>query len=497
MSRAAAALLALLALLLAADAFWLEPHRLLLRDEVELGLADAGPLTAVHLSDLHVAGEGARERRLLAAVAAEHPDLVLVSGDFVRDSKVPRRRARYTAAAARLVSELRRLAPVLAVQGHSEYRGEVVAALADAGVDWLDNQGRLLPGGILLLGLDQQVGDDRWVPPLDSEPFATVEVEGQRAVGHPGRRGVNVFFHYDPAGGASRGGDPLAWSGYRVECDLWLAARGAVGGIALHSQYVAGADRLLLLRWERPDDGGGDGFELLARGTALSAGKTETGVVPEAGRWYRLRLSSQVRRDVVRFEAWVWPADQEPPAPGTPPQAWAEDRSPRRLERGTVGLWARSGAAAFRNLVVTAGAGTELLREPFDAATPPAGWRTGTRGSRLEMALARSPRVPPGTPRLVLTHTPGVVLEAARRGVEAVLAGHTHGGQVRLPGGRAILTRSSLGTYYDRGLFAFAAPNRRGFTSLYVNSGVGTSLLPVRFLCPPRYAVVELGSAPR
>jgi predicted MPP superfamily phosphohydrolase len=109
------------------------------------------------------------------------------------------------------------------------------------------------------------------------------------------------------------------------------------------------------------------------------------------------------------------------------------------------------------------------------------------------MALARSPAVPPGTPRIVLSHTPDVVLEASRRGLEAVLAGHTHGGQVRLPFVGALTTRCRLGTYYDYGRFPFAAANSRGLTTLYINAGVGTSVLPLRFWCPPRYAVIDIG----
>jgi len=89
------------------------------------------------------------------------------------------------------------------------------------------------------------------------------------------------------------------------------------------------------------------------------------------------------------------------------------------------------------------------------------------------------------------------VLEASQRGIEAVLAGHTHGGQVRLPFLGALTTRSSLGPFYDLGLFDFAAANQRGVTTLYINSGVGTSLLPLRFFCPPRFAVVELGGLGR
>jgi uncharacterized protein len=109
------------------------------------------------------------------------------------------------------------------------------------------------------------------------------------------------------------------------------------------------------------------------------------------------------------------------------------------------------------------------------------------------MALARSPRVPPGTPVVVLSHVPDVVREASQRGLAVVLAGHTHGGQVRIPFLGALTTRTSLGAYYDMGRFNFAAPNARGLTTLYINSGVGMSVLPVRFACPPRWALVEVG----
>jgi predicted MPP superfamily phosphohydrolase len=74
-----------------------------------------------------------------------------------------------------------------------------------------------------------------------------------------------------------------------------------------------------------------------------------------------------------------------------------------------------------------------------------------------------------------------------------VIAGHTHGGQVRIPFFGALSTRTSLGAFYDRGLFDFAAPNARGTTALYINSGVGISVVPVRFWDPPRWGLIEFG----
>jgi len=78
---------------------------------------------------------------------------------------------------------------------------------------------------------------------------------------------------------------------------------------------------------------------------------------------------------------------------------------------------------------------------------------------------------------------------AADAGFDLVLAGHTHGGQVRLPGiGAPWLPFDSAGL--DAGWF-----ERRG-TRLYVSRGIGTSILPIRFLCRPELAVFEIHLPP-
>src|SRR5688500_8749866 len=259
-------------------------------------------------------------------------------------------------------------------------------------------------------------------------------------------------------------------------------------GLAVHSRYALGEDRFVRL------GGGADsdpepawGFRLLVNGSAATAGQLETGIVPRNRRWYRLRVRTTVRPDRLRVEARAWPAGERGPARW---QAWLEDRTAGRAHAGTVALWTQGGGtAAFRDLRVTAADGRLLLAEPFTGPRRPAGWRDGARGTRLALALARSPGAPAGTPRLVLTHSPHPVREGAARGIDAVLAGHTHGGQVRVPGFGALLTRTRLGRRFDRGSFRFeAAP--RGVTHLYVNPGVGTSHAAVRFFDPPGWALV-------
>lgn len=488
--------IALLGLLGLADACWYEPRRLLLLDSFRIPL-DAPPLRVVHLSDLHISEETDLLRRLLAQVEAASPELIVVSGDLIRDVPEERQLQRHLSATAAYVAALRRIAPVVGVQGHSEYQGPVVHQLQQAGLEWLSNEGRRIGDGrgILLLGTNQQVGLDAqgWSWP---SPFRPVEVDGSLYYGAVrGEPFRNFYSHYDPAPQdlADTGG-PLSWSGYEVLCDVWIDDEETGAGIEVHSRYVVGEDRMIRLRRVRPEHGNPGSFTLVAHGTVFTAGDFDTGVEPEPGRWYRMRLRTEVEPLEVRAFARVWPVGSPEPAQW---QAHAEDRSHNRIASGTVGLWAwGGGTVAYRNLRVTDARGRVLIDEPLavqPGAARPEGWREGARDTRLALALARSPQVPPGTPRVVLSHSPDVILEASRRGIEAVLAGHTHGGQVRLPWVGALTTRCRLGAYYDFGRYHFAAPSRRGITTLYINAGVGTSVLPLRFWCPPRYAVIDLG----
>jgi predicted MPP superfamily phosphohydrolase len=91
-----------------------------------------------------------------------------------------------------------------------------------------------------------------------------------------------------------------------------------------------------------------------------------------------------------------------------------------------------------------------------------------------------------------VTHTPGrALLRAfARDGHALVLAGHTHGGQLRLPGIGAVVTNCDLPRERARGL------SRAGNDWLHVSAGLGTSpYLPVRFCCRPEATLLELVAA--
>lgn len=95
--------------------------------------------------------------------------------------------------------------------------------------------------------------------------------------------------------------------------------------------------------------------------------------------------------------------------------------------------------------------------------------------------------------RLGVTHAPyRRVLDAlTNQGADLILAGHTHGGQVRIPGLPALVTNCDIPRTQAQGLSVWQA--RRRTALLNVSAGLGTSIYaPVRFACAPEAVVLEL-----
>ncbi len=92
----------------------------------------------------------------------------------------------------------------------------------------------------------------------------------------------------------------------------------------------------------------------------------------------------------------------------------------------------------------------------------------------------------PDEMKMLLAHNPIIVRRAARVGVDLMLSGHTHGGQIKLRDDeKRILPRRKL----KNGLY------RRKDTQIYITRGIGTVVLPVRYGCPPEISLLELRNA--
>ncbi|HWF88706.1 MAG TPA: metallophosphoesterase [Pyrinomonadaceae bacterium] len=107
-----------------------------------------------------------------------------------------------------------------------------------------------------------------------------------------------------------------------------------------------------------------------------------------------------------------------------------------------------------------------------------------TRPQRIAETVAK---VPEGQPLLALTHNPDIFPDVPPR-VQLVLAGHTHGGQVRFPLIGAVIESSKYGDRWERG-HVFENNHH-----LFVTTGIGTSIVPVRFGVPPEIVLLTLKS---
>jgi predicted MPP superfamily phosphohydrolase len=108
------------------------------------------------------------------------------------------------------------------------------------------------------------------------------------------------------------------------------------------------------------------------------------------------------------------------------------------------------------------------------------------RVDNIEKAAAAIPR---GAFSILLSHTPEVYRQAAHADFALILSGHTHGGQLCLPGGIPITLDSVLPRHMGSGAWVYQG--MVGYTSV----GVGSSIVPARFNCPPEITLHHLRCA--
>lgn len=114
-------------------------------------------------------------------------------------------------------------------------------------------------------------------------------------------------------------------------------------------------------------------------------------------------------------------------------------------------------------------------------------WITGLDNASFHQGAALNALqvIPPGEPKIMLVHSPVIFDSPVVNGVNLVLAGDTHGGQVGID---FLVERSKYAnrTPYMRGLFG-----KEG-TQMYVTRGIGMKTLDIRFLCRPEVTVIRV-----
>ena len=105
---------------------------------------------------------------------------------------------------------------------------------------------------------------------------------------------------------------------------------------------------------------------------------------------------------------------------------------------------------------------------------------------RVDNIEKAASRVPAAEFSILLSHTPEIYRQAAHAGFQLLLSGHTHGGQMCLPGAIPIILDSVLPRRMGAGAWTYR--DMMGYTSV----GVGSCILPVRLNCPPEITLHRL-----
>jgi predicted MPP superfamily phosphohydrolase len=114
-------------------------------------------------------------------------------------------------------------------------------------------------------------------------------------------------------------------------------------------------------------------------------------------------------------------------------------------------------------------------------------------GEAFQMLRSIEPLVRKDIPNILLSHNPNSFPRAAELGIELSLAGHTHGGQIRVEIVDRQWSPARFITDFVAGLYRRPSGSKSAF--LYVNRGLGTLGIPVRLGAPPEITLLTLRTA--
>ena len=486
------ALVTVVGALLAVYALLIEPYRLQVT-QLELPFLDLPNgmegLRIVQLSDTHIRTMGDYERRVLARLHELQPDMIVLTGDLVENASAYSVWSERVAAMGEFLAALpsprygvwvvRGNADLTRYGGHNDLW---VREVQSRGVNLLVNEtARLEIGGseLYMIGTDFAT-----LPPDFSADWRTVFMKDNIALA-AGPSNGNSFTHYMAEGWPQAEGA----NGYEFSGRLQFTDRDDGIGVLVGSRLPWGED--VFYRVRRYQDA--PAWDFAPRGAEFVSGNASSGVQPEPNRWYRFRVRWERTEEQVHLQARFW-LDGE-----TEPTSWPidcvarESYSDSRARGGAIGFWAVGpGWKYFDDLEVwpldAAPSSDEAwYREDFERYSyyenVPQWLDYGANEGNLAEALQGVPR---DAFSILLTHSPSSIMEAGAAGIDLVLSGHTHGGQIKLPIIGPLYAPADYVRKYSEGLFRYRD------SWLYVNRGIGTRALPVRFLCPPEITVITL-----
>ncbi len=467
-------------------ATFIEPQRLTI-EKIEISspkLSPGNDITIVQLSDVHLTSIGNLEQKVVQQVNDLQPDLIVVTGDMFSRSPVFEKEhsKEFDLELEHIVSFLASLHAkhgLYLIRGNNDFGNDketsnrYLEKMEQLGVPLLANAKRLVTINNTKLNL---VGVD--YPEQERERVAEFWVSdsaGNRYLQSDYSRS-NTYSHFFAVD------DPSRWRNYIYSGRMRLTdpAEGSIG-VTFYSQFHRGYDKFYRCRETAKEAN----FRFSPHGTDITGGKRDTQVVLRDDRWHWFKIAVQSDSVKTEMRAKLWPEGWPEPADW---QAQAFDDSTTHLTGGTVGVWSSGGGYhQLDDLTVVTESGDTLLHTDFedDVIGENAGdWVSFNHDHDAIPILMRG--VPDSIFTVLLAHTPDFVKWEKMTGIDLVLSGHTHGGQIRLPLFGPPIVRIKLGRKYMQGL------HRIDNTWLYVNRGIGTILLPMRLFCPPEITLIKL-----
>lgn len=439
----------------------------------------------VQISDLHISRLGKYERSVAQKVNALQPDFIVITGDFFKKREFFEKPnsnefAQSMSGIKEFLKMLSAEKGIFVCRGNNDFGND--KEVSDLFLDAMEEIGvTVLCNSTVPVEVN---GDTLYLLGVDYPEFYKLEVadfyiaeykEGQCLQINESER--NSYSHLLIRGDRSR------WRNYTFSGKFRQSDPLSGGiGVTFYSQFDRGYDRFYRLR----RSGGDKSFILSPHGAEPPIGDiyADTEIAPNV--WYRFRVECRNLEEAVFIAARVWPQDEPEPENW---QIQAVD-STMAFVNGSVGLWSHGqGSHQFDDLLVVDNFGDTLLYKDFENGKllqDPFGWVDFNY--EREAILWLMQEVPEETYSILLAHSPDMITWAAPAGVDLQLSGHTHGGQIQIPFFGPLIVRTALGRKVAEGLHQFDK------TTLYVNRGIGTVLLPLRLACRPEITMIKVKS---
>jgi predicted MPP superfamily phosphohydrolase len=463
--------------------------------------AELRTIKIIQFSDLHFKSIGIREKRVRKIINQIKPDVIFFSGDFFNSIEALENPIIFKNAVEYL-SSLFFKQHFFFIVGEDEYiyRDYLKKVLIDLNITVLDNEiysfyYRNTRCNVIGVNpdnkdLDAFYSNDKYHRNniIRFSKFLTLSE-------------LNKYQNYRFYVG---GPFTLKWQNYEINGQIQILSDNHTLGIAFYSQFPMGIYRSYFMELN-PEK---HVFCLNAIDNKNIYGSTCSELKIAPLRSYKFRIISKSNSSITKIRAKIWDSTEKEPNQW---QIDCYDSGKNKSSRGTIGFSSLNSNLIhhIRVQMLDYDSNSTMFREgvreiPLNLKNkeiiPREEWMTLTdikkllyNKSRIDKPYLLEEKLKNiiGNNNLkgfniLLAHSPTIIKIAKNAGIDLVLSGHTHGGQIDIPLVDTFIHDSFEKHLLKGGLLSFSG------TNLYINRGIGTSIIPIRLNCRPEITLFRL-----